>query len=680
MTRTSSLFPVLVLSLAGLQIACASCKDTTGDSGTATDSGSTACTLAGVAFTSPADGATIDPADNVSLRAELSGSGIDAAALSVVFTFDGLPIDNWEWDGTDVVLNGPAGAGAHSASVSVTDGCSTFSDEVSWVGNSAPSVTLSANGSYELGDPIVIGGNVGDSEDSISSLVVVWNLDGSFYAEASPDGASGDVSLDLTGLPVGSYSVELSATDFYDESTASAGFDVSEDPIICQDMPNPSMVLHMDEGSGDILGDASLHAQQATLNGDYSWTDGAFGAGVDLAGTGWIEVADPAYPTLWSTDYTLSGWLSRNGDELTTNEALVQQTDGQYSDAVGRTLVYLAPECGGKTNVLVSNVGEGKVCGNTSITNDGWHHVAVVRDRARTAVDIYLDGVLDGSGTEYMTFADGGYLFGTNKTADNNFFNGVVDEWAIANQALTPSEIAALATGPTCEPTCAPLPANASAWLPMDDGAGAVAADASGNGFDFDLVGGASFGEGTFAGGLELDGVNGYAIATAGNYPDLNTQSFTVSVRARFDAEEFPTATDGQDFVLVQTGNGDDGQGRSLLYVDSSCGGQASTFIGGSELCAGTLRAGVWYHLAVSYDAVTGETKLYVDGGLKATDTRTIEAANGDLWLGRTQHGSDDSALFWDGPMDDVIFFDSVLTAEDVLALHQGASAYCLAP
>ncbi len=680
MTHTSPLFPVLALSLCVLPFAGAGCNDDTIDDTGPTGTGTTECPLQGLAFTSPADGATIDPSDNVSLRAELSGTGLDAATLSVVFTVDGLPVDDWEWDGTDVVLNGPAGAGAHSASLSVNDGCSTFSDDVNWIGNSAPTVTVSANGSYELGDPVVISGNVGDAEDAITALTVVWNLDGAFYADGSPDSATGDVSLDLTGLPVGSYTIELSATDPYEESTASSSFDVSEDPVVCQQMANPGMLLHMDEGSGDTLGDDSLHAQQATLNGTYSWTDGAWDGGVDLAGTGWIEVAEPAYPTIWSTDYTLSGWISRNSDELTKNEALFQQTDGQYSDAVGRTLLYLAPECGGKTNVLVSNVGEGKVCGNTTITNDGWHHIAVVRDRARTSVDIYLDGVVDGSGTEYMTFADGAYLIGANKTSDNNFFNGVVDEWGFSNQALTASEIAALAAGPVCEPTCAPLPATTSLWLTMDDGSGSVATDASGNGYDFDLVGGASFGEGSFNGGLVLDGVDGYAIATAGNYPDLNTESFTISVRARFDADEFPTAADGKDFVLVQTGNGDGGQGRSLLYVDSSCGGQASTFIGGSELCAGTLRAGVWYHLAVTYDAGTGETKLYVDGGLKATDTRTIENANGDLWVGRTQHGSDDSALFWDGPIDDVLFFDSVLPTEQILALHQGASAYCLEP
>ncbi len=678
MKRTSSLFPVLVLSLAGWQVACDSCGSTTDDSGTTTDSGTDGCTLAGVAFTNPTDGANIDPSDNVALRAELSGSGIDAAAINVVFTLDGLPVDDWEWDGTDIVLNGPAGAGAHSASVSVSDGCSTFSDDVSWVGNSTPEVTLSANGSYELGDAIVISGNVSDAEDAVSALTVSWNLDGNFYADATPDAGTGDVSLDLTGLAVGSYTVELVAADSYTEGSASAAFDVTEDPIVCVDVSNVGLSLHMDEGSGDTLGDDSLHGQQAALGGTSAWTDGVWGNGVDLAGTGWIEVADPTYPTIWSTDYTLMGWISLNADGVEKNEALFQQADGQYSDAVGRTLLYVTTECNGQQNVLVSNVGEGKVCGNTPLTNDGWHHVAVVRDRARTAVEIYLDGQLDGAGTEYMTFADGGYFVGTNKTADNNFFNGVVDEWSIVTRAMSADEVAAVQTGPVCEPECSPLPAPATAWLPMDDGGGAVAADATANGFDFDLYGGATFGEGTFGGGLVLDGVNGYALAPAGAYPDLNSTSFTVSVRARFDAEEFPTAADGKDFVLVQTGNGDGGQGRSLLYVDSSCGGQASTFIGGSELCAGTLRAGVWYHLAVSYDAGTGETKLYVDGTLKATDTRTLETANGDMWLGRTQHNSDDSALFWEGPIDDFFVFEQVLDPAQILELHAGASAYCL--
>lgn len=675
MKRISVLTPALLVAVASVQVACSACDPGTDDTST-TDSGTDPCTLEGVAFTSPADGAIIDPADNVALRAELSGAGIDAAAVNVVFTLDGLPVDDWEWETTAIVLNGPAGAGAHSASVSVSDGCSTFSDDVSWIGNSAPTATVSANGSYELGDSIVVSGNAWDAEDPVSALSVVWNLDGSFYADATPDSATGDVALDLTGVGLGSHTVELSVSDAYEEATASATFTVTEEPVVCVDVDYTGMVLHMNEGSGDTLGDASLYAQQATLNGDYTWTDGVWGDGVDLGGTGWIAITDPAYPTIWSTDYTLSGWISRNTDGLTKNEALFQQTDGQYSDAVGRTLLYLAPDCGGNSNVLVSNVGEGKVCGTTSLTNDGWHHVAVVRDRTRTGVDIYLDGVLDGAGTEYMTFADGGYFIGSNKTQDNNFFNGVVDEWSIINSALDASQVAALATGPACEPACADLPAAPTAWLPMDDGAGAVASDASGNGNDFDLVGGAVFGDGTFQGGLVLDGVDSYALASSGNYPDLNGGNFTISLRARYDGESFPTSTDGIDLALVQTTNGS-GQGRSLIYVDSSCGGQASTFLGGSELCAGTLRAGVWYHLAVSYDAGTGETKLYVDGALKATDTRTLEFSDGDLRLGSNQSLT---PVLWEGGIDDFLIFDRVLDATEMSELHEGASAYCLAP
>ncbi len=679
MKRNSTFLPVLIFALTGSQVACDGCGSTD-DTGPTTDDSGGYCSLAGVSFTNPADGSILDPSDNVALRAELSGSGIDTAAINVVFTLDGLPSDLWEFEDLDIVLNGPADAGPHSASVSVSDGCSTFSDDVSWVGNSAPTVSISANGSYDVGDAILITGTVGDEEDTISALTVVWNLDGTFYADATPDAKSGDVSLDLTGLAVGSYTIDLSATDSYEEVTASAAFEVTEDPVVCVEVDNTGMVLHMDEGSGDIVGDDSLHGQQATLEGTFSWVDGIWGSAVDLGGTGWIEVANPEYPTIWSIDYTLAGWFSRSSDTLDKNEAFFQQGDGQYDDGTGRTLLYLSPDCNGIPNTLVTNVGEGKVCGTTSITNDGWHHVAVVRERASTNVALYLDGQLEAEGTEYMSFADGEYLMGTNKTADNNFFNGAIDEWSIITTALSASEVAALATGPICEPTCSDLPVAPATWLNMDDGSGAVAADSSGSGFDFDLVGGASFGEGTYGTGLSLDGTNGYATALAGGYPDLNTESFTISIRARYDRDAFPTASDGEDYVLVQTTNGDGGQGRSLIYVDSSCGGQASTFLGGTELCAGTMRSGVWYHLAVSYDATTGETNLYVDGSLKATDTRTIEPANGDLLLGRTQHGDDANALFWQGSFDDLLIFDSVLTEAEMAELHAGASTYCLSP
>jgi hypothetical protein len=677
MKRFSDLSPVLILAFASWQVGCAACPTDGDDTSGTTDSGTSPCTLSGVVFTNPAEGAIIDPSDNVALRAALSGSNIDPAEINVVFTRDSLPVGDWEWDGTDIVLNGPAGAGIGTASVSVSDGCSTESDDISWIGNSAPAVTLSANGSYELSESIVITGNVWDEEDPISALTVAWTLNGSFYADATPDSATGDVSLDLTGsVGLGNHTLELSASDPYEQTTASTSFEVSELAVVCVDVNSAGMVLHMDEGAGSTLGDDSLHAQQVTLNGDYTWTNGVWDGGVDLGGTGWIEVSDPAYPSIWSSDYTLAGWISRNTDILLLNEALFQQGDGQYDDAVGRTLLYISPECGGNNNVLVSNVGEGKVCGNTKITNDGWHHVAVVRDRDRTSVEIYLDGVLDGIGTEYMTFADGGYFLGTNKTADNNFFDGVFDEWAIISQALSPERIAALATGPICEPECTEIPVGPVAWLPMDDGAGTVAADVSGNGYDLNLVGGARFGAGTYGGGLVLDGVDSFAIAGAGTYPDLNGGSFTISLRARYDGAQFPTSSDGIDLTLIQTTNGS-GQGRSLLYVDSSCGGQASTFLGGTELCAGTLRAGVWYHLAITYDKPSGLTQLFVDGALKATDTRTLEFSDGDLRVGSNQSNT---PVLWDGVIDDLMFFDSALDEQEMAKLHEGASIYCLEP
>ncbi len=676
MMRFPNLTPVIVLALVGWQVGCKACDtDPTDDSGTTDDSGD-GCSLEspGVTFTSPDDGAILDPADNVGLRAELTGTNIDIDGVNVVFTIDGLPVDTWEWDDTDIVLNGPADVGAHGASVSVSDGCSTFSDDVSWIGNTAPDVTLSANASYEVGDPIVVSGTVADAEDPLSSLDVSWELDGDFYAAATPDG-DGNVDLDLTGLAAGSYAIELLAADAYGEGSDSASFDVTEQPVVCVDVDYANLVLHMDEAAGDTLGDDSLLAQQATLNGSYAWTDGAWDGGVDLAAGAWIEVAEPAYPTIWSTDYTIAGWISRNGDELAINEALFQQGNG--NGGTGRTLLYLTPECNGNTNVLVSSIGGEKVCGTTSIDGDGWHHVALVRQRSNSSVTLYLDGVQDGLGTSWMEFTDGEYLIGTNRTTDGNFFDGVVDEFVILDEALDEAAIAQLATGPACAPVCADLPAGPATWLNMDDGTGTVATDASGNGVDFTLVDG-TWSDGTYGTAIDFepakDGSLGWAEAAAGTFPDLNATDFTISMRAIYDQEGgFPE--DYLDNVLVQTLNGPTGQGRSLLFVREDCGDQAATFIGGEATCGGTLRGGVWYHLAVSYSHSTQEVVLYVDGVAKATATKAWEAYDGDLRLASNQ-----TKGLWEGRIDDFLIYERVLSAEEMQDLHQGGSAYCLNP
>ena len=82
----------------------------------------------------------------------------------------------------------------------------------------------------------------------------------------------------------------------------------------------------------------------------------------------------------------------------------------------------------------------GYAAGSTAL--DGWHHVAMVRDRASGTLKAYVDGVLDGSGDDLsgdLTNPEWSVLIGQLRDGGNPF-NGAIDRIRISDAALLPSE------------------------------------------------------------------------------------------------------------------------------------------------------------------------------------------------------------------------------------------------
>jgi hypothetical protein len=87
--------------------------------------------------------------------------------------------------------------------------------------------------------------------------------------------------------------------------------------------------------------------------------------------------------------------------------------------------------------------------------NDGaWHHVAATRNNTSGAMQVYVDGVLRGSGTgpTGSRTAPPNLRIGSLQTA-NNFLNGTLDDVRLYDRNLTLGEITALITPPPAAPT-----------------------------------------------------------------------------------------------------------------------------------------------------------------------------------------------------------------------------------
>ena len=88
----------------------------------------------------------------------------------------------------------------------------------------------------------------------------------------------------------------------------------------------------------------------------------------------------------------------------------------------------------GCTNVLT---------GNTPINTNNWYHITVTKTLQN--YKLYVNGLPNGSSTNFNNIALKNVFFGR-RPGDGRFFNGKLDDIRIYNRALTPNEVAALAT------------------------------------------------------------------------------------------------------------------------------------------------------------------------------------------------------------------------------------------
>jgi hypothetical protein len=194
-------------------------------------------------------------------------------------------------------------------------------------------------------------------------------------------------------------------------------------------------------------------------------------------------------------------------------------------------------------------------------------------------------------------------------------------------------------------------------YWPLDEGAGAVAADAAGDA-DLTLRPGAEWVPGRTGQALQFDGVGGHA-ETEG--PVLDTSgSFTVSAWVRLDRLDGWRTAVGQDGP-VQSAFFLQKRGDNNQFAFSTAGGRvSSTFV---------PETGRWYHLTGVRDAATQTHSLYVDGVSQGSMTQCLNpASEGPLTVGRARFNGGD-VDFWPGAVDEVRVWDRALSAEEVAQL-----------
>jgi len=211
---------------------------------------------------------------------------------------------------------------------------------------------------------------------------------------------------------------------------------------------SPTAAYGFNEGSGNTTIDASGNGNAGTLSGP-SWAmKGRYGNAISFNGTNaYVEVAN-SISLNPGTTATFSAWVnmvSTNADISSVIGKWSQTIDDEYLfglDSSNR-LTFAWQTTGGNTWGQPSfNI----VSGSAQVPLGTWTYITVLRNGP--AISFYVNGNLDAKfntadANPFRSGINTLRIGGQNRGGTPRFFNGIIDEVRMYNQALTPAQIQA---------------------------------------------------------------------------------------------------------------------------------------------------------------------------------------------------------------------------------------------
>ncbi len=211
--------------------------------------------------------------------------------------------------------------------------------------------------------------------------------------------------------------------------------------------------------TGTLMGDAKLGAIDATrplfLTGQY----------LELDGDGdYVDLGNPDALNFTTGDWAVSAWVkSTNAGTGDANKGTILGNGGDTGGGIRYGLIVSESADGPVTVVIDDNANppgstfNKKLANGATAVNDGpWHHVVGLREGGE--IRVYVDGVLDGTGTYDASYdltgidqhnAYIGAITDHDDVAPSlyKFFAGSLDDVAVWDQALPDWYIGGLADG-----------------------------------------------------------------------------------------------------------------------------------------------------------------------------------------------------------------------------------------
>ena len=414
----------------------------------------------------------------------------------------------------------------------------------------------------------------------------------------------------------------------------------------------PIAAYPFDENTGTLAGDSSGNKHEGTLSGEgVEWAPGKYGSSLQFDGAkGCVSIPDSTDLQL-REEFTLESWVKPEGAMLHYPAIYKESSEGFPSYSLG-----IGFNTAGKPEGQLGKEGKGHqdLAANASLEPEVWSHLALTYDGAK--LRLYVNGEL--VATKYVEKPKpetAGPLTIGCAALGAQHFKGRIDEVRIYNRAIGLGEVVADEGAPIQTPQQPPVAAYS-----LDEGEGTVAEDTSGNAHDGTLSAkGAEWAPGKYGLGLKLDGKEG--CVTIPDSADLQLrEEFTLGswVRPEGQTSHYPAIykESSEGFPSYSLGIGFNTAGKPEGQLGKE--GKAHQDLAATA----SLEAGVWSHLALTYDGVT--LRLYVNGELVATKyvEKPDSSSPGPLTIGCSALG----AQHFKGRIDEVRIYNRSLSPAEI--------------